>query len=140
MMQNSAVELTRKIHAHFSASEMEQVLAYAHADVVVHAHAFGMTFHGKEGLMGFMQSFKEAFPDVAITHHNWVTEGEKVAVEFTALGTHTGPLPTPAGILPPTGKQVTFTVCEVMTWEGGLLRSLANYQDAGAILRQLGVG
>jgi steroid delta-isomerase-like uncharacterized protein len=136
-MQN-VKDLTRKIHAHFSANELDQVLTHAHPDIVVHAHAFGMTLQGKDGFMGFLQSFKGAFPDVAITHRNILSEGDKVAVEFTAQGTHTGPLQTPAGAIPATGKTVQFVVTEVLEWQGGLLKSLSNYQDSAAILRQIG--
>jgi steroid delta-isomerase-like uncharacterized protein len=138
VMQN-VKDLTRQIHAHFSANEFEPILHLAHPDIVVHAHAFGMTLHGKEGFSGFLQSFKGAFPDVAITHRNILSEGDQVAVEFTAQGTHTGPLQTPAGAIPATGKPVTFVVTEVLRWENGLLKSLSNYQDSSAILRQIGV-
>lgn len=138
-MDRSVQNLTREIHALFSANKLNEIFPYLHDDVVAHAHAFGATFNGKDGFMDFMQSFKSAFPDVSLTHRNMVTEGDVVAVEFTGEGTHTGPLQTPGGTLPPTGRKVIFTVCEVLKWENGKLRSLANYQDSGAIMRQLGL-
>lgn len=138
-MQKSAPELTRKIHAHFSANELDQVLPYLREDVVVNAYAFGMTLHGKDGFLGFMQSFKSAFPDVTIEYRNLLCDGENVAVEFAGIGTHTGSLETPGGTIPPTGKKVTFMVCEVLEWENGLLKSLSNYQDSTAIMKQIGV-
>jgi steroid delta-isomerase-like uncharacterized protein len=137
-MQHSVQDLTRTIHAHFSENALEKVLPYLHDQVTVNAYAFGMTLHGKEGFMGFMQSFKQAFPDVTITHRNMIAEGGKVAVEFTGEGTHTGPLNTPGGAIPPSGKKVVFQVCEVLEWENGKLKSLSNYQDSTALMKQIG--
>lgn len=126
------------IHDAFSNNEFNKVIALCHDDVEVHAYAFGAVFHGKEGFMNFMQSFKVGFPDVRIQHNNFIEDGDKIAVEFTGKGTHTGPLETPAGSIPATGKTVTLSVSEFMVWENGKLKSLHNYQDAGSLLRQIG--
>jgi predicted ester cyclase len=86
-----------------------------------------------------MQSFKGAFPDLRIDIRSQVADEERVVAEFVAVGTHTGPLETPAGAVAATGRKVTFTVCEVWDIKAGRLIGLRNYQDMGSILRQLGV-
>lgn len=135
---NSVKQASIEIHDAFSKNQFDKVLNLCHDDVEVHAYAFGAVFKGKEGFMNFMQSFKSAFPDVAITHKNLVVEENRVAVEFTGKGTHTGALQTPAGAIPATGKTVELNVAEFMIWENGKLKSLHNYQDAGSLLRQIG--
>jgi steroid delta-isomerase-like uncharacterized protein len=138
-MENQNEQLTCKLHETFSNDQFDQTLQLASDDVEVHAYAFGQTFKNKEGFANFMQGFKTAFPDIKIQHKTIVSSGNHVAVEFTAQGTHTGPLQTPSGAIPPTGKPVTITVSEFMKWENGKLMSLHNYQDAGSIMRQIGV-
>ena len=100
---------------------------------------FGQTFHGRDGFTGFMQGFKGAFPDIRISVTNQVATDDQVVSEFTARGTHTGSLQTPAGAIPPTGRTVDFIVCEVMRIKHGRIASLHNYQDAASIMRQLGL-
>ena len=137
-MTNQLEQLTRELHDTFSNNQFDKTLELVSDNVKVNAYAFGMTFNNKEGFSAFMQSFKSAFPDIKIKHTNIVSNGNKVAVEFTARGTHNGPLQTPAGPIPPTGKTVDFTVAEFYVWENGKVVSMNNYQDAGSIMRQIG--
>lgn len=139
MSNLSNLELAREIYARFSRNDFDGVLELTCDDwegVLNHA---GMTFQGKEGFSQFMQGFKGAFPDLIIQVQNQVTHGNQIVTELTARGTHTGPLMTPAGTIPPTGKTVDFTVCEVWEVRDGKIAKLRNYQDSGAIMRQLGL-
>ncbi|MEQ1745398.1 MAG: ester cyclase [Saprospiraceae bacterium] len=138
-MTNSIKQLVAELHGYFSANNFEKTLSMMADDIRVEAFALGATFEGREGAIQFMQGFKGAFPDLQITHKNIVENGSEVAVEFTATGKHTGDLHTPAGVVPPTGKIVNFTVCEVQTWENGKVKSIRNYQDSGSLMRQLGL-
>ena len=45
---------------------------------------------------------------------------------------------TPAGAVPPSGNQVTLNVIEVHQWSDGKLSRIVNYQDAMALLAQVG--
>lgn len=138
-MTNSVKENVIALHNAFSKNQFDKVLELCSDSVEVHAHAFGLAFHGKEGFMNFMQGFKSAFPDVSIHHKKFVVDGNHVAVEFIGKGTHTGALQTPAGTIPPTGKTIELTVAEFMVWENGKLKTLHNYQDSGSLMRQIGV-
>ncbi|HYD20457.1 MAG TPA: ester cyclase [Flavipsychrobacter sp.] len=136
-MSDSIRQLVIRLHDAFSKNEFEKVLELCTDDVTVQAYAFGLSFYGKDGFMGFMQGFKSAFPDMAIMHKNMLVDGNRVAVEFTGNGTHTGTLQTPAGVIAPTGKTLVVTACEFMEWENGKLKRLHNYQDAGSLMLQI---
>jgi steroid delta-isomerase-like uncharacterized protein len=136
--QDNAV-LARRIYQLFSEDRLEQVLEYVAEDAETVLIPFGQTFHGREGFMQFMQGFKGAFPNIRITVTNQVATEESVVSELRARGTHTGPLLTPAGEIPPTGRTVDFIVCEVWRIKHGQVASLRNYQDSASIMRQLGV-
>jgi steroid delta-isomerase-like uncharacterized protein len=138
-MTNSIEKLVHELHESFSNNEFDKTLAFAADDVVVEAFAFGATFQGKQEFNQFMMGFKTAFPDLRIQNTNVISNGGEVAVEFTAKGTHTGELLTPAGVVPATGKSVNLKVCECQSWENGKLKSIRNYQDSTSLMRQLGL-
>jgi steroid delta-isomerase-like uncharacterized protein len=138
-MANNNEQLTRDLHGYFSQNQFEKCLEMASDDIKINAYAIGMTFNGKDQFMGFMQGFKSAFPDMVINHTNILSSGNKVAVEFTAKGTHTGTLHTPGGDIPATGKPISLNVSEFYEWDdNGKLKSFSNYQDIATLLRQIG--
>jgi steroid delta-isomerase-like uncharacterized protein len=137
-MENKNINLTQAVHDYFSRNQFDKCVELAAETVQITAYAFGMTFNGREEFRSFMQGFKQAFPDMTITHDNILADGDKVAVEFTARGTHTGPLQTPAGAIPASGNKVSLNVIEVYEWHNGRFTKMANYQDSGSLMRQIG--
>ncbi|MCA9996163.1 MAG: ester cyclase [Anaerolineales bacterium] len=135
---NQNKDLTKAVHTHFSKNQFDKCVDLAAENVQIVAYAFGMTFNGRNEFRGFMQGFKQAFPDMTISHDNVLADGNKVAVEFTAQGTHTGPLQTPAGEIPASGNKVSLNVIEVYEWENGRFTKMANYQDSASLMRQIG--
>ena len=81
---------------------------------------------------------KAAMPDARGNVKNALSSGNSVALEVVWEGTHTGPLMTPGGTIPPSGKHQTtpgVLVCEV---EGGKIRTSRNYFDILTLLQQIG--
>ena len=134
----SNIDLQNRIYALFSAGKLDEVLTHATEDVVIEVIPFGQIHHGHGGFREFMSSFTTAFPDLRIETRRQVADAARVTAEFVGYGTHKGPLMTPAGPIPASGKKVVFTVCEVWDIRDGKLAGLRNYQDAGSILRQIG--
>ncbi len=134
-MSHEIKQLAIRLHGGFSNNQFDKVLELCHDDVEVHSYAFGAHFNGKEAFVNFMQGFKIPFPDVTLHHKNFVVEGNKVAVQMTANGTHSGPFQTPKGLIPATGKKIELFVSEFMVFENGKLISLHNYQDAGSLMQ-----
>jgi steroid delta-isomerase-like uncharacterized protein len=132
-------EITKKIHKFFSENKLDDVLSCLADDVVVDSYAVNMRFNGKDEFAGFMMGFKNAFPDMTITHTNVFEQGSWVCAEFTAKGTHTGTLQTPAGPVSATGKEVNLNVCETLEIKDGKIKAIRNYQDSSSLMRQLGL-
>lgn len=140
MAAQDNMALARRVFEAFNRNDFESALSEAAEDIRIESIAFGQTFQGKEGFRQFMQGFRTAFPDIAITIVNQVANDEQVVSEFTWRGTHRGPLSSPAGDIPPTNRTVEVTrVCEVWEVKNGKLAVLRNYQDAASWLRQLGL-
>jgi steroid delta-isomerase-like uncharacterized protein len=100
--------------------------------------ATGETRRGIEGYRQFMQGWATAFPD-GRTEVTRVCAGENtVVLEFAGRGTHNGPLATPAGEIPPSGRRLEVPFCEVFEFRGGRLAAVRLYFDSATLLRQIG--
>ena len=90
---------------------------------------------GVEGLKQQMEMFLTAFPDLKITAEDIVAEGDRVAVRWTATGTHRGDL---MGIQA-TGKQVTISGMEILRIVDGKAVEHWEVFDQMSMMQQLGV-
>jgi steroid delta-isomerase-like uncharacterized protein len=132
-------KLMQEIYNHFSNDQYDAVLTHAAEDIEIFFAPTGQRFQGHEGFKQFMMGFKISFPNVKLTVRNQIVSDDSVVTEFTAIGTHTGPLMTPKGEIPPSGRTAEWPVCEVCRFRNGKLVSLHNYQDFGSVLQQLGL-
>jgi predicted ester cyclase len=97
------------------------------------------TLHSAADWAEFSRSFAVAMPDGKHTVTRVVQAGDKFAFEGHWTGTHTGPLSTPAGAVPATGRTVTMPFCAVGTQRDGRLSAVSIYLDQLALLGQLGL-
>ncbi len=79
-------------------------------------------------------AFRNAFPDLRLTVEDLVAEGDRVAVRWTASGTHDGAF---MGIAP-TGTQVTFSGTYIYRIAGGRIAEVWPSRDELGLLQQLG--
>lgn len=64
---------------------------------------------------------------------------DKVVVAFRMIGTHTGPIATPLGTVPATGRPVDLRVIDVLTIADGRIREIVMVADELTNLHRLGV-
>ena len=89
------------------------------------------------GLEGFKQNVtmhRSAFPDLEITSDDQIAEVDKVAVLWTARGTHMGEL---MGIAP-TGKPIEVRGLYLYRLAGGKLVERAGARDMLGLMQQIG--
>ena len=99
----------------------------------------GTALRGIEQIRPFLEVFFTAFPDLK---HQVVTTtegGDAVALELRVTGTHTRPLRTPNGEVPPTGRKVVWETCDVIRVKNGKVTAWHAYWDQVAFLTQLGL-
>jgi steroid delta-isomerase-like uncharacterized protein len=131
--------LARRIYDLWNDRDLDAALDLATDDVHITLMAYGQELTGRGGFRRFMERFARAFPDMKKQVTNQVASQEQVVCEFDLRGTHHGPLQTPTGDIPPTGRTVHLSVIEVMGFRNGKLAVLRNYSDTATLLRQLGV-
>jgi predicted ester cyclase len=105
-------------------------------------NSIGVTYRGPDGLTGLAKTvevYAKAFPDMHREVYRVVTVGDVVVVELALQGTHKGPLPTPMGVLPPTGKRMDAPCCDIFRLVNGKIQSFNCYPSGTIIFAQLGV-
>jgi steroid delta-isomerase-like uncharacterized protein len=95
---------------------------------------------GADQVIGLWQGWAKALPDSRCTFDNVVASGTTVTLELTWRGNHTGPLETPNGTIPATGKPIEVRACIICQVEGDKAKLQRHYFDMATLLRQIGVG
>jgi len=99
----------------------------------------GALVSGRDGVIGFISVFQEAFSDLRLEIDQLLTEGSAAAAEGTMTGTHDGVLHTPNGDVAPTGRPLALRWAAVYATEGDTLKSEHLFFDQMDFLGQLGL-
>jgi ketosteroid isomerase-like protein len=105
-------------------------------------NSIGVTYRGPDGPHGLgatVEVYAKAFPDMHRELYRFFSVGDVVVVELALQGTHKGPLPTPMGIIRPTGKRMDAPCCDVFRLVNGKIQSFNCYPSGTVIFAQLGV-
>ncbi len=90
---------------------------------------------GPQGIQRMVKRYRDAFPDVQFTAEEVIVQGERVALVWTAQGTHLGRLMN----IPPTGRQVTVRGVSVLTVKDGQVWRGLYIWDLAGLLRGIGL-
>ena len=93
---------------------------------------------GHEGIKKWVEITRAMMPDMKMTFDEVVVQGDKVATIWTMTGTNTGPMQTPGGTLPPTGKKVRISGMAIDYLKGGkFVKEIVNFNTV-EMLMQMG--
>ena len=92
-----------------------------------------------QGVAQNMASFRAAFPDLQTTITQILGEGDLVAVQWSASGTHQQPIAHLAAefALPATGKSATVTGISLFRFSGDKIEEVWNHWDTHHLLGQI---
>ncbi len=122
----------------FNAHDLEAVARDTAADVVLEATG-GIKAKGTQAAKEFNQTWLRAFPDARVEAKSIITQGSTVVVEGVFTGTHDGPLRTPMGEVPPTGKKLVGEFIQVFEIDRGLVKRNHLVYDQVDVMTQLGM-
>ena len=89
---------------------------------------------GPDGIKPMVRAFKQAIPDLAITVHDVIADGGRIAVRAEITGTHAGAW---FGV-PPSGRRFSVALHEFHRIENGRLTHTWHLEDWFGWLNQVG--
>lgn len=95
---------------------------------------------GREALDAMAFMFFTAFPDMEFEVRRVIEQGNVVVLEAATMGTFTGPMATPEGEVPPTGRSYVaplVAICELT--DTGLIAECREYYDPAGFAAQIGL-
>lgn len=135
--EQDAKRAAEKHVAAFNAHDPAALTANEAPDIEFEAP--GAKLRGREQVAQFFAAYWRAFPDAQVTVRNRLVDGSTVVSENVLVGTHSGPLRTPQGDIPPTGRRIESRGIAVQRVEAGLVASEHLYFDQVEMLAQLGM-
>jgi steroid delta-isomerase-like uncharacterized protein len=90
---------------------------------------------GPEGVRAALDRYLAAFPDFRLLPDDLVAQDDRIAVIWTAEGTHRGPLLH----IPPTGRSVKVRGCSYLIVRGDRIVRGLHLWDVAGLLRALGL-
>lgn len=91
--------------------------------------------NGRDALKAIIGGIRASLPDLQITLHDVVAEGNKVVTRSSFTATHQGEL---LGV-PPTGNQLSVSGAAIFCLENARIVELWNFNDNLSMMQQLGV-
>ena len=126
---------TDLINQAWNSHSIEQVIRFYSPDYVGMDVGQPAPQHGHQGLREMLQTYWKAFPDLHFIITDRMVENSRVAIVWTAEGTHQGPIMH----IPPTGHKVQVKGMSVIHVENGLVVDGQYIWDQAGMLRHLGL-
>lgn len=139
MSVEANITAIRALYEGFNTGNVPLILGQLTEDAELVDMAMGMSWQGHQGWGEWLGIWATSMPDTQAHLKNIIADGDTVATEHVGGGTHTGPLTTPAGVIPPTGKTIELKFAEVFEMRDGKIRVMRAYWDTGSLMRQLGL-
>lgn len=96
-------------------------------------HSYDSDASGLDGLKALVAAYLRAFPDLHFEIDDTVSEGDRVAVRWTATGTDRGGLMG----MPASGRQFSLAGCDILRIRDGRITESWSFYDRMALLAQV---
>lgn len=133
-----ATEVAARMLEAFNDANWDAFRAEVSDDVVYVESGTGRRIEGADAYLALCEGWKRALPDVRGTVRRAVEGDGVVAQEVTWTGTHDGPLPTPNGDIPATGRPVSVEATLWVDARDGTVSEVHHHLDVMALLTQIG--
>ncbi len=138
MADSDAVRVGEAFLNGFNKGDWDAVRAAVADNSVYEEYGTQRRIEGADAVMDVFKAWKTAMPDVQGRIQKVAASGDSAIFEVVWEGTHSGPLMTPDGTIPASGKsQRTPGVLSVDVQDGVIVAS-RNYFDMLTLLQQIG--
>ena len=122
----------------FNDSDWDAVRATMADNSVYEEHGTQRRIEGAGAIMDAMMAWKTAMPDVRGNIQKVATSGDSAMLEVVWEGTQTGPLETPDGTIPASGRSQRTPGVFSVDVQDGVITASRNYFDMLTFLQQIG--
>jgi steroid delta-isomerase-like uncharacterized protein len=138
-MSEDSESIIRRLFDAFNTKDYDTIVALAADDFELIDAASGDKFNGPEGARQNAERWLIPFADAKVEILNVVSSGDWAVAECVGRGTHSGPMQTPMGEVPPTGKDMELHFCSLIKVRDGRIVEGRDYYDSMTIVTQLGL-
>jgi steroid delta-isomerase-like uncharacterized protein len=133
-------DLAKKWTDAFNKHDARAVAAHYAQDSVAYDPFYPEPLKGRAAIEKDAADFFRAFPDIHFEVINLFDKGDRAAGEVKMTGTNSGPLATPMGEVPATGKRIDLRGALVGRINAeNLIVEERRYYDTGTMMKQLGL-
>jgi steroid delta-isomerase-like uncharacterized protein len=137
-MAQSAIDIAKAQIVAYNRKDWDAVTAVLAPACVYDEVATKQRVQGVDDILSAWRGWATALPDSNATFDSVSVSGSTVTLEMTWRGTHNGPLQTPGGPLPPSGRKIEIRACQVVDVDDGRVQAIRHYFDMATMLQQLG--
>jgi steroid delta-isomerase-like uncharacterized protein len=136
--EDKMVQIARDQVDAFNSGDWERVRAGLTPDSHMDELGTERKVDGPEKILEVFKGWKQAFPDAVGTVKSAFASGNMATLEVIWKGTHSGPLTTPDGTIPASGKRQETPAAIFFTFEGDKIKESRHYFDSLTLFKQIG--
>ena len=136
-MENATKHLVDRFWKAFESNNLDELDSFIDPDL--HFKMPGIDLNGLTALKPMLAAYITAFPDMKHEVKHWVASGDVIVLELEVTATHTGPMATPNGMVPATGRKLTLSSCDYIRVKNGKVVSWHGYFDNMVMMAALGL-
>lgn len=122
----------------FNSTDYDGIRAMLAPDFTYAETGTGLSVSGADDFIAALQAWKTVAPDATGEVVTVVAADDTTVLEIVWRGTQTGPLATPANVLPASGRTFEFRATLWQEWEGDKRARERHHIDVLTMLAQLG--
>jgi len=131
----SNADTHREMHDLFNGRDFDALAKRLSEDAAYVDQARGVTCHGPEEFKAWLQGWVDTMSTARVTEARYIDAGNTSICLFVGRGTNDGAI----GPFPASGKELTFPLCEILTYDDdGWVTGGELYYDQMTLLAQAG--
>jgi steroid delta-isomerase-like uncharacterized protein len=138
MTDKSVADLAKEQVLAYNAKDWDRARAALAPEVVYEEFGTHRKLKGVDDVLTAWKGWATAIPDSRASFQSELVSGNTAVLEITWTGTHDGPLQTPNGEIPATGKKIELRAVQVVDVANDRVKSVRQYFDLGTLLQQIG--
>jgi steroid delta-isomerase-like uncharacterized protein len=138
MTREEAKTLLDDVLTIWNEGKLDSIEKHYASDVILKTSVMPQPSKGYEGIRTWLKSSLTSAPDHHLTFNEFYVDGNVIFTRWTTKGTNTGPLSTPFGEIPATGRSFSITGMSFYRIKNGLITEQEVVFNALEMLMQMG--